>query len=97
MALTYNALEKRWSLVPEKTDNPIYDLADMLPTNQANDYWAGFAIPIALGYKPTTNDYQTFKNKGDSDRANAATNQQREASNQQLTRINAENKTLNEY
>ena len=96
MALTYNALEKRWSLVPEKTDNPIYDLADMLPTNQANDYWAGFAIPIALGYKPTTNDYQTFKNKGDSDRANAATNQQREASNQQLTRINAENKALNE-
>ena len=95
MALTYNALEKRWSLVREKTDNPIYDLADMLPTNQANDYWAGFAIPIASGYKPTADDYQTFKNKADLDRANAATNQQREASNQQLTRINAENKALN--
>jgi hypothetical protein len=96
MALTYNALDKKWINVPEKTDNPIYGLAGMLPTNQADDYWAGFATPIALGYKPTANDYQTFKNKGDSDRANAITNQQREASNQQITRINAENNTLNE-
>lgn len=96
MALTYNALEKKWNNVQEKTDNPIYGLEGMLPTNQANDYWAGFAIPIAYGYKPTANDYQTFKNKGDSDRANAATNQGREASNQQLARINAENTTLNE-
>ena len=96
MALTYNALEKQWKNVQEKTDNPIYGLEGMLPTNQANDYWAGFATPIALGYTPTENDYQTFKNKGDSDRANAATNQRREASNQQLARINAENTTLNE-
>ena len=96
MALTYNALEKQWKNVQEKTDNPIYGLEGMLPTNQANDYWAGFATPIALGYTPTENDYQTFKNKGDSDRANAATNQRREASNQQLARINAENTALNE-
>lgn len=96
MALTYNALNRQWNNVQEKTDNPIYDLEGMLPTNQANDYWAGFATPIALGYRPTANDYQTFRNKGDSDRANAATNQQREASNQQLARINAENTTLNE-
>lgn len=96
MALTYNALEKQWNNVQEKTDNPIYDLEAMLPTNQANDYWAGFATPIALGYKPTAAVYQTFQNLTAVDRANATTNQQREASNQQLTSINAENKALNE-
>ena len=96
MALTYNALQKQWNNVPEKTDNPIYDLAGMLPTNQAGDYWAGFATPIAFGYRPTANDYQTFEAKTNSDRANVITNQQREASNQQITRINAENTALNE-
>jgi len=95
-ALIYNAGNKTWTRTKGRTDNPIYTPEEMLPTNQANDYWAGFATPIAYGYKPTQTDYQTFANYGRSDDANKKTNANRTASNANLERINAENKKIND-
>ena len=95
-ALIYNAANKTWVRTKGRTDNPIYTPEEMLPTNQAKDYWDGFAIPISYGYTPTQTDYQTFANYGKSDEANKKTNANRTASNANLEAINAENKKIND-
>ena len=95
MALTYNALEKRWSLVPE-TDNPIYELEGYLSTSSATDYYNQVQTNLAYGIKPPSNAIDIANNLAKNDAANAKTNEKRKESNDELTKINAKNKALNE-
>ena len=96
MALTYNALEKKWNNGQEKTDNPIYVLEGYLGTSSAVDYYNQVQAGIAVGIKAPSNAIDIANNLVKNDAANAETNKKRKISNDALTIINAENKALNE-
>ena len=87
--LTYDASKKQWINVPEKTDNPIYDLA---PTGAAANYQQAIDNYRNAGGKDA-NLLSQFENIKQDLRRQDASN---EAANIATTQLNAENKALNE-
>ena len=87
--LTYDASKKQWINVPEKTDNPIYDLA---PTGAAANYQQAIDNYRNAGGKDANLLSQFEDIKQDLRRQDASN----EAANIATTQLNAENKALNE-
>jgi hypothetical protein len=94
--ITYDPTKRTWVRGPEKTDYPTdQSKIDLLPTNTAQTYWAGFSIPMQYGYKPTKADYVTFENYSKQDAKNAQANQNYVNYNNSIDSLNTSNAALN--